>query len=185
MAEASAPDSSAKRAMGLVVFALLLAAAALWGSSELTWFAELRHTGVRGVVMDTESGAQRSAALVPLALLALAGVAGAVATGGWARRVLGAILLLAGGAVAVSSVVGVHLGEASGYPTWEVLAGHGLAAAGGVLLAVSGIVVVRLARRMPRLGARYSAPGDKPAARDPDTEMWDSLSAGDDPTRNE
>ena len=185
MSEEAPPDIAAKRVMWLVVVALLLGAAALWGSSELTWFAEYRDLGVRGTVLHTETGAQRSTALVPLAVLALAGIAGVVATGGWARRLLGGVLLVAGGAMAVIGVTGVRLSGGAGYPTWQILAGHALAVAGGLLLAVSGVLSIRMARRMPRLSARYSAPSGKKTVRDPDTEMWDSLSAGDDPTAQE
>ena len=182
MADEQVADGAAKRALWLIVVALLLGAAALWGSSELTWFAEYRQAGVRGTVLHTETGAQRSTVLVPLALLALAGIAGVVATGGWARRILGVVLAAAGAALVAIGISGTDLSGPWDYPAMTILAGHGLAVLGGLLLAAAGALSMRMARRMPKLGARYSSPGEKRTARDPDTELWDSLSAGEDPT---
>lgn len=185
MADEPATGGAAKRALWVIVVALLLGAAALWGSSELTWFAEHRGLPLGGTTLHTETGSEYSGALVPVAVLALAAIAGVVATGGWARRVLGAVVVLAGGAVAATGVVGIDLSGGDDYPTMSILAGRGLAVLAGVLLAAAGVFVVRLARRMPRLGERYAAPGKQRAVRDSDTELWDRLSAGDDPTTDE
>jgi hypothetical protein len=175
---------ASKRPLWITVTALLAGAVALWGSSRLTWFAQVRDAGVRGLVLQTETGAERSTALVPIAVLALAAIAGMVATGGWPRRLLGAVLVLAGLAACWIAVYAAPFG---GYPdnapTAEMLAGRGLALLGGILLVAAGVLGARLAGRMPRLGARYSAPGArKRTAKDPDTELWDALSEGDDPT---
>jgi hypothetical protein len=165
------------------MLSLLLASAGLWGGSRLTWFAELRDGGVRGTVLYTENGAQHSSALIPLALLALAGMAGMIATGGWARRVLGVVLGLAGLAACWIAVDGVPLGgQPDGLPIAQMLIARGLAAAGGILLLCGGLAGVKGASVMPRLGARYSAPGAKRVARDPDVELWEALSDGQDPT---
>ncbi|WP_245976419.1 Trp biosynthesis-associated membrane protein [Amycolatopsis palatopharyngis] len=179
----SDPVQPDKRPLWIVASALLLGAAALWGASRLVWFAEERDAGVRGVVLDTATGAQRAGALVPLAVLAVAGVAGMVATGGWPRRILGVVLGLAGLAACWLAVDGLRT---SGYPeeapVVEMFAGRGLAAAGGVLVLLGATLGVLKAARMPRLGARYSAPQRKTVARDPDTELWQALSEGEDPT---
>ncbi|MBB4685093.1 Trp biosynthesis-associated membrane protein [Amycolatopsis jiangsuensis] len=161
---------------------LLLGALSLWGASRLVWFAEFRDEGVRGVVRYTENGAQQATALVPLALLALAGVAGVIATGGWIRRVLGALLVLAGIAGIWSGVTRLSFESAPGLPGTEILLGHGLAVLGGILVALGGLAAIKWAGTARRLGARYSAPGAKRARRDPDTELWEALSGGTDPT---
>lgn len=167
----------------MIIVALLLGALALWGASRLAWFAEFRDEGVRGTVLYTESGEQRATALVPLALLALAGVAGVIATGGWARRVLGVVLMLAGVAGVWSGVAGVRFGGyAAGLPVTEMLAGRGIAVLGGILVAFGGLAAIKGAGTARRLGARYAAPGAKKARRDPDIELWDALSEGEDPT---
>ncbi|MCR6488170.1 Trp biosynthesis-associated membrane protein [Amycolatopsis sp. OK19-0408] len=167
----------------MMVVALLLGALALWGASRLTWFAEFRDGGVRGTVLHSETGEQRSTALVPLALLALAGVAGLVATGGWMRRVLGVVLALAGVAAVWSGVAGVKFsGWADGLPVTEMLLGRGLAVLGGILVAAGGLAAVKGAGKAARLGAKYAAPATRKKVRDPDAELWEALSEGEDPT---
>jgi hypothetical protein len=172
-----------KRPLWTVAAALVLGAAAMWGASRLTWFAEFRDAGVRGILLYSENGAQRAGALVPLALLALAGVAGMVATGGWPRRILAVVLTLGGVAACWVGVDGLRFsGYADGLPVVQMLIGRGLAVLGGILVTVGGLAGVNGAGRMPRLGPRYSAPGAKRAARDPDVELWEALSDGQDPT---
>ncbi|SEC22627.1 Tryptophan-associated transmembrane protein (Trp_oprn_chp) [Amycolatopsis tolypomycina] len=179
--DAAAP--AAKRPLWMMVVALLLGALALWGASRLTWFAEFRDGGVRGTVLYRETGEQRASALVPLALLALAGVAGLVATGGWARRVLGVVLALAGVAAVWLGVAGVRFsGYADGLPVTEMLLGRGLVVLGGILVATGGLAAVKGASRATRLGAKYAAPATRKKVRDPDAQLWDALSEGEDPT---
>lgn len=172
-----------RRPLWMIVVGLLLGALALWGASKLAWFAEFRDGGVLGTQLYTEDGEQRATALVPLALLALAGVAGVIATGGWARRILGVVLALAGVAGVWTGVNGVKFtGWAPGLPVTELLLGRGLAVLGGILLVVAGLVAVKGAGTARRLGTRYAAPGAKRAKRDPDIELWEALSEGEDPT---
>ncbi len=167
------------------MIALLLGAAALWGSSRFIWYAAIRDGGVRGMYTYTETGAQRAGALVPLAILALAGTAGLIATGGWPRRVLGVVLAVAGITTIWIGFDGAGEGAFyDGIHTGEQMAGRGLAILGGILIAVGGLAAIKGAGRMPRLGAKYSAPSAKRAAKDPDTELWEALSDGEDPTAN-
>ncbi|MEV4142092.1 Trp biosynthesis-associated membrane protein [Amycolatopsis sp. NPDC049691] len=167
----------------MIVAALLLGALALWGASRLTWFAEFRDGGVRGTVLYRETGEQRATALVPLALLSLAGVAGVIATGGWARRVLGVVLALAGVAAVWSGVSGVKFsGWADGLPVTQLLLGRGLAVLGGILVAAGGLAAVKGAAGTARLGTKYAAPATRKKVRDPDAELWEALSEGEDPT---
>lgn len=167
----------------MVIGTLLLGAAALWGASRLVWSAQLRNAGVRGMLLETQNGAQHSGALVPLALLAVAGVAGAVAIGGWPRRILGVILAVAGLWACWIAVDGVSFGGfPPGAPVWQLFTGRGLALLGGILVLVGGLSATRHAGAMPRLGARYAAPSVTKTARDPGTELWEALSEGEDPT---
>lgn len=176
--------ASHKRPLWTVTALLLLGAAALWGSSRLVWSARPRDAGVRGIVLDTQTGAAFSGALIPLAVLALAGVAGMIATGGWARRLLGVVLMIAGSAACWVAVDGTSWsGYAPGAPVGQIFAGRGSAALAGILVVAGGLLGVRHASAMPRLGVRYSAPSVKKTGRDADTELWEALSEGDDPTR--
>jgi hypothetical protein len=147
----SEPVRPARRPLWIVALLLGAAAAALWGSGR------------------TESGADGARWQVPLALLALAGIAGTVAVGGWPRRVLGIVLGSIGiGACALSAGTGLALG---------VLA--------GALLIVAGLVTVVYGMRMPRLGAAYQTPGARRGADDSDRQMWQALSEGKDPTTDD
>ena len=168
----------ARRGLVITTAALLLSAITLWGSSRLAW-VELSPGG-------TITGADLAGWLLPLAGLALAAVAATVALPGLARRMLG-------GALAVAALLALTLipsaydtpwstyTPASGDPelTWL---GPAVAVVGGLLLLAAGALLVWRGHRMPRLGAKYSAPGAKPRATDPDDEMWRALSEGEDPT---
>jgi hypothetical protein len=167
---------------------LVLAAGALWLSSRLTWSWSRQPTPLRGVQVVRVDGAGVSSALVPLAVLALAAVAAVLAIGGWGRRLVGLLVGVAGvtavwaGLAGVSAVFGVH---PIGYPQSQVLFGHGLAVLAGLLLVAASVLVVRNAARLPRMGGGYQTPSAAKRRRDPDTELWQALSEGHDPTAHE
>ncbi|OZM70471.1 hypothetical protein CFN78_25260 [Amycolatopsis antarctica] len=172
------------RALRTVLLALLLGAAALWGSSRLAWTAQLRDEGVRGQILTAVPGADHVPALVPYALVALAAIAGVLASRGAPRRLLGAVVVVAGLLPGFEAVrTSVRDGLADGAPVAEILAGRGLGLAGGLLIVLGGIVTVVAGARMPGMGGKYAAPGTKKAAPDPEKGMWDALSEGRDPTR--
>nr|WP_052478430.1 Trp biosynthesis-associated membrane protein [Kibdelosporangium sp. MJ126-NF4] len=148
----------------MVTVLLLVASAALWGASRLKWSAEL-------------TGSEQVSALVPLALIYLAGIAGVLATSGWPRRLVGVLLALTGFAACWLAVNGAF-DHAQGLPA------RGLALLGGLVVVGSGVLLVRSGHRMPRLGAKYQAPVSARSAKEPagEREMWRALSEGDDPT---
>jgi hypothetical protein len=175
-----------------VVGSLVLGASALWLASKQVWSWSTAHSILHGTVVNAVDGAQAQPALVALAVLAIAAVAATFAIAGWSRRILGGLVVLAGiaallaGVLDLSAVFGEH---PDGYPTWQILFGHLLAIVAGLLLGCGGLVMVRAANQMPRLGASYEAPVGAGATsrrkRDPDAEMWRALSEGDDPTAND
>jgi hypothetical protein len=164
-----------RRPLWIVSGALLGAAVALWGSSRLAWTTErVGHPGTDITSVLSHTGGELKP-LVPLAVLALAGVAAAIALAGWPRRLLGVVLAVAGvGAVALS------VGGTDFFP-W----GRILAALGGLLMIVAGVLLVRFGAAIPRLGAAYQRTGGEPSAEDSDHEMWQALSLGKDPTTDE
>lgn len=180
-----AEQFSWRRLLWIIVVGLLLAAALLWGSSRLTWLWTLRELPGGGRVPSGTTGAQRQPSLVPLALLSLAAIAAAVAAGGWLRRMVGALVALAGvvalwlGFGSLGDVFGSH---PDGHPTVAIVIGRLLAVAAGACLLGCGITLVRAAKSLPRLGAAYQAPGGRARQRDPDRQLWESLSEGEDPT---
>ncbi len=138
----------------MVAFLLVGAAAALWGSARIAW----------GTATTPRFGEA-------LALVALAGFAGAVAVGGWAKRVVGGLVVLAG---LLAGWVAVAEGGNG--------AGRWIALLGAVLLVAAGALVIRFTARLPTLGARYQSANARGASGDSDKDMWDGLSHGEDPT---
>ena len=113
-------------------------------------------------------------AVPALALVALAGAGGLIATRGVARLVVGVLLALAG--VAELILLAGHLGSG-----WAVL---GLA--GALLVAGGGAATLWHGGRWPAMGGRYTraASGSAEATGPPagETAMWDALDRGEDPT---
>ncbi|MFE9749128.1 Trp biosynthesis-associated membrane protein [Saccharothrix saharensis] len=146
-----------------MVALLLLAAVALWGASAL----------FRAASAD-RSGGDVASALTPLALLFLAAIAAVVALSGWARRVLGVVVLLAGAATAFQGV------DADG-----PVVGRGVVLLGAALAVAAGVLLVVRASTMPRLGGGYRTPGAAKRTADPERELWNALERGDDPTERD
>jgi uncharacterized membrane protein (TIGR02234 family) len=144
------------------------------------------------------TGAQVSAGPSAVALLALAGVAAVVATGGVARRAVGLLLVLAGagaavvaaralwgssyGAAAVSSALPGGVPADAPLRTIEGTAAPLITAAGAATVVVVGVFVLLREPSLRRLGARYGAAREQRADLDPDRAAWQDLDAGRDPT---
>jgi uncharacterized membrane protein (TIGR02234 family) len=152
------------------------------------------------------SGRTVDAAPTALALVALAGVVAVLATHGWVRRVVGAVVALAGAgmiwrlALATDAVsrsraaalvrdkhpqVDPHsalAAQADAHPIWAVLS---LVAA--VLVVSAGVAIAVRGGRWAALSARYEAPQRR--SEDPeqararaDASLWSALERGEDPT---
>ncbi|NLE78842.1 MAG: TIGR02234 family membrane protein [Rhodococcus sp.] len=197
---------SARRSTAVTVGCLALAAVALWASSRMVWVSFASADGLgeeRAVDLD---GATWAAALTPLALVLVAGIAASFAVKGWLLRGLGVLVALVGVAAAVpvvqlvtsgvSESKAAQLAELPGRAEVrdiEVSYGPAVLAAVGVVLAL--IAAVTLLRR-PMRGAGLSSKYDAPATRREAVQragepeggaptqrvMWDALDAGDDPT---
>lgn len=103
--------------------------------------------------------------------LSLAAVLGIVATRGWARRVVGALLVLAG----IGSVVAAlaPLSSSGSIPV--------VGAIGGVLVTLGGAWTLTRGATWPAMGARYD--GARPATRSPrPLSAWEAQDRGLDPT---
>jgi uncharacterized membrane protein (TIGR02234 family) len=185
-----------RRRLVLVCVALLLSAGALWAASRLAWFTAGVDAVGRGRVSVVAIGADLLPALTGVALLALAGVAAAVALAGALRRALGLLLAAAGAyvGVAVARLLVVRPSAAelaalpgapaggTGVGVAAVGVGPAPAALAAVLLVAAGAVLLLQESVLPRFGARYATRPAAPAAADPDRAAWDALDAGRDPT---
>jgi uncharacterized membrane protein (TIGR02234 family) len=183
------------RLLGVAVVGLLIAALALWGASRGTWLTATWDVPVRGRVVVTATGADTEPVLVPWALLALAAIGGLLATSGWGRRAVGAVVGIAGLWALLRSLSGLAAPAPDALPVAAQQAGRAvgvqasvvwplLGGVGGLLLIGVGLLVALRGAAMPRLGARYDAPGAPARRREDDEErsLWEALDAGDDPT---
>jgi uncharacterized membrane protein (TIGR02234 family) len=176
------------RPLWTVIGLLVLGAVVLWLSSRLTWSWSRELTPLRGTIVVGKRGSEQAPALLPLAILSIAAVAAVFAIGGWGRRVVGMLVGIAGlaavwvGVDGLPAVFGAHTDD---YPLSQVVTGHLLAVLGGLLVLGAGIQVIRHANGLPRLGGSYQTPSAAKRRRDPDTELWQALSEGRDPTANE
>jgi uncharacterized membrane protein (TIGR02234 family) len=202
------------RRLAAALLALGVAAFALWLATRLVWLRAAYQSPLRGSVPVDVTGAQLRPELAAIALLAVAAAAAVVATSGWPRRVVGALVAASGlWAARLSWIWGGGLPAAApgtgpgGIPLAELTQGGraGVAATtvpadavavgepvttgaallgltAGLLLVLAGIGMVCWADAMPRLGARYSAPGTVRRVPDRDSQWWDALDAGEDPT---
>jgi uncharacterized membrane protein (TIGR02234 family) len=153
-------------------------------------------------VLDV-TGRSVDAASTALALVALAGVVAVLATRGLARRIVGAVLALAGAAMvwralgsagAVSrtrarSFVADHhrtvdvngvVPHVATHAVWPVLS-----AVCGVLVFAAGVVTAWRGHEWRGMSARYeSQPAQaEPGGERPATALWTALDRGEDPTR--
>ncbi|MEJ2859794.1 TIGR02234 family membrane protein [Actinomycetospora flava] len=183
------------RLLGIVALLLAVAAAVLWGASRVSWVSQVVE-GVAGSRTSTADGATAEPILVPWALLCLAAIGGLVATAGWGRRVVGTLVAVAGLWALLRSATGLLAPRADALPVGlaqsdrplpseAVVAGPLLGVLGALVMIAAGLLTVRWAAVLPRMGAQYEAPGARPAAArpaDPDTALWEALDDGRDPT---
>jgi len=155
----------------MIAVLLLGTAAALWGATELSWGTDTR-PATQNTVVPVTVDATGGPSFAALALLALASLAGVFAVGGWMRRLLGAIIVVAGGYVCWQAID--HAGD--------LFTGKGLALLGGVLFVAAGALIVYYAEALPTMGARYQLASTERRSGDPDKDLWDGLSDGEDPT---
>lgn len=201
------PTDEAARRSGLrsyagSLIALLVGAAAILVSFGLTWAVVVVPVfagPVHGTMNTEQTLTGRD--LAPLGAasgwLALAGVAGLLATRSWGRRLVGALVALAGAAAGVISLtfgltrtafidaaLAARGAEAptSVTPTlWWILG-----AIGGLAVLVAGGTAVALGPSWPRFSRRYERDSGDSRAR-PDAPVgglaaWDALDRGEDPT---
>jgi uncharacterized membrane protein (TIGR02234 family) len=181
---------------------LVLAAAALWVASRMTWVEVNSFDGLGQPKTAALSGGSWSTALVPLAVLLLAAAIAALAVRGWPLRVL-AVLVAAASAgtayLAISlwvvrdvAVRAAHLAEVPVADLVDTQRHYGgavitLVAAVGTL--ISAALLMRAAARARQDAARYArraAPKtDQPGAAMSERSIWDALDEGRDPTNGD
>jgi uncharacterized membrane protein (TIGR02234 family) len=181
---------------------LVLAAAALWIASRMTWVEVTSFDGLGQPRTTALSGGSWSTALVPLAVLLLATAVAALAVRGWPLRVLAflaamtsagtAYLAISLWAVRDVGVRGAHLADA---PVADLVAtqrhygGAMTTMAAAVVTLACAALLLRSATKERSGAARYArrsaAPKDQPADAMSERQLWDALDEGRDPTNTD
>jgi uncharacterized membrane protein (TIGR02234 family) len=145
-----------------------------------------RMTGLITVVLGAGVAVSAMAGVSAAAVLAAARHANSSPAGGGAGTAAGSVTAGNGGSTATGSI--------AGFPMHVVLGGTGwrlMMLAGALLIVAAGIAVIVLARRLPVMSGRYDRqraasapmrPQQTVRPRPATAGMWESLSAGSDPT---
>ena len=202
----SAPiDRAARRRPAYLGLLVVLGAAAAASASGLTWWTQTHVDTLAGALTTKATGSRTDSLLIPVALVALAGLGAALATTGALRRCVGSLLLLGGLWSAALSVIGwvsapavlttdlTRPTQSSAAPQVHAF-GPILGVLGGALIAAAGALVVLGYGARKGLGVRYEVPtrkltsvagaADLDPANDPNVAVswWKALDAGEDPT---
>lgn len=158
-----------------------------------------RATGVETLSQHL-TGRSLSGVVASLGWAGLAGIAALLATRGWTRVVIGALLTVFGVVIAIISPTVVHRAHVlsvaadksnlarlgAGDVTVHTNAWWVLSLTGGALLAAAGLLTVIRGRHWPGMSSRYDRPGAAPPPKEDDpASLWKALDRGDDPTNSE
>ncbi|MGX6512836.1 TIGR02234 family membrane protein [Rhodococcus sp. SJ-2] len=194
-----------RRSPALAALLLVVAAAALWASSRMTWVQVDSADGLGADRVTDLDGGTWAAATTPLALALLAAVAAAFAVRGRAVRIVaGAVALVAvAAAIPVVQLLGSGVdpdaaARVAGLPdratvvATEIFPLPAILACLGACVALAAAVALwRTPSARTGLSSKYDAPAARreaaargAAADEPMTErtLWDSIDAGHDPT---
>jgi hypothetical protein len=180
-----------------IVAAVLAAVAAAKPWAVLSATGRQLMPGADATAESSIGSAGQAPLALALALVALAGWGALLVTRGWVRTTVTAVGTLAAAGLVVTTLV--EFGEAPDAVAAVVAAasgGHGAAGAASrtgwywlglvaaVVLFASYAHALRGVRNWPTMGTRYDAPGGRPAAQGPTTnlEIWKAIDEGDDPT---
>ncbi|GHF62906.1 TIGR02234 family membrane protein [Streptomyces thermodiastaticus] len=199
--EAAAPARTGRRSLAVALLCGALGAAVALLASRQRW-AEGTAAVAGGAFPLSAKGSEVTGVPAALAVVGLAALVAVFAVRR-AGRVLVALLLALSGAGTVaaavsgagdSSALDEKAAQASGdtAATAAALTHTGwpyVAAAGGVLILLAGLLALRYGRRWPAMSGRYERAGTTPRTRrarpvDPDRpeELWKALDRGEDPT---
>lgn len=183
------PPRSREYALALAL--LVLGGALAWWATSASWavgeqelLGDTSGQDVGAVAQQSLSAAALAPAAAAMPIVVFAGLAGVVGSRGWLRRVIGAVICLAGGVLTwsgVSTAMTLEVGDPVSPPAVGVLVSVAiaypvLAAVAGLVVAVTGLLVVSRGAQWPSLGANYERSTDRPR------DAWEALDAGIDPT---
>ncbi|MBF6450751.1 TIGR02234 family membrane protein [Nocardia elegans] len=177
-ADAGGADSvPGKRARPVLpVLLLAVGAAALWGSSRMTWVTLRSSDGLTEPRTQHLNGGLWFGALTPLALVLLASIAAVFATKGWLRRLIGVVVALVAAVAAVPGLAlltqhgkiaerAARLAELPARAHVDAATAATFPAALSVFGALAAFAAGVLLARMPETTARMSGKYDNPVFR--------------------
>ncbi|MFJ5777266.1 TIGR02234 family membrane protein [Streptomyces sp. NPDC093094] len=199
--EAVGPARSGRRSLALaLLFGALGAAVVLLGTRQ-RW-SEGTATVAGGAFPLTARGSDVTGVPAALAIVGLAALVAVFAVRRAGRLLVAALLALSGAGTVAAALVGASdsaaLDEQAAQVSGDTSATVGslshtawpyVAAVGGLLLLLAGLLALRYGRLWPAMSGRYERSGAararrRPAATDPDRpeDLWKALDRGEDPT---
>ncbi|MCS0603951.1 TIGR02234 family membrane protein [Streptomyces sp. LP11] len=199
-AEAAAPARSGRRSLAVALLCGALGAAVALLASRQRW-AEGTASVAGGAFPLTVKGSDVTGVPAALAIVGLAALVAVFAVRRAGRLLVAALLALSGAGIVVAALVSATddsvLDEKAAQASGDTSAAVGalshtgwpyVAAAGGALILLAGLLALRYGSRWPAMSGRYERGEDRPrrAARpvDPERpeEIWKALDRGEDPT---
>ncbi len=201
----TSPDSEAKTSGGgrrslaaALLFGALGATVALIATRQVWAEGDAQTAG--GALHQTATGSDVTGVPAALAIVGLAALVAVFAVRRTGRRLVSLLLALSGAGIVAAGLLGASdtdaLDEKAAAATGDAAAqiaavSHSawpyVAAAGGLLLLLAGLLALRFGSRWPSMGGRYergSGPRTRKQSVDPDRpeDLWKALDRGEDPT---
>ncbi|MEU6095525.1 TIGR02234 family membrane protein [Streptomyces sp. NPDC047079] len=198
--EAAAPVRSGRRSLALALLCGALGAAVALLASRQGWSAGTV-TVAGGDFPLTAKGSEVTGVPAALAIVGLAALVAVFAVGRAGRLLVSGLLALSGAGIVAAALLGATDGsaldekaaQAAGdtsatafaltHTVWPYVA-----AAGGALLLLAGLLALRYGRLWPAMSGRYERDGTprprkaKPLDPDRPEDLWKALDRGEDPT---
>ncbi|MBP2049005.1 putative membrane protein (TIGR02234 family) [Streptomyces griseochromogenes] len=198
--EAAAPVRSGRRSLAVALLCGALGAAVTLLATRQRW-ADGTATVAGGALPLTAKGSDVTGVPAALAIVGLAALVAVFAVRRAGRLVVAGLLALSGAGIVVAALAGARDGsaldekaaQATGdtSATVTALTHTGwpyVAAAGGALILLAGLLALRYGRLWPAMSGRYERGADRPRRKarpvDPERpeEIWKALDRGEDPT---
>ncbi|MFR9795605.1 TIGR02234 family membrane protein [Streptomyces sp. MS06] len=199
--EAAGPARAGRRSLALALLCGALGAAVALLATRQQW-AEGTASVAGGAFPLTAKGSDVTGVPAALAIVGLAALVAVFAVRRTGRLLVAGLLALSGAGIVAAALTGAGDGtvlddqaaRASGDTSATVAdLGHTawpyVAAAGGALLLLAGLLALRYGRLWPAMSGRYERSGaprrsraDRPSDPDRPEELWKALDRGEDPT---
>ncbi|MFJ3716060.1 TIGR02234 family membrane protein [Streptomyces sp. NPDC090057] len=198
--EAAAPSRSGRRSLAVALLCGALGAAVTLLATRQRW-SEGTATVAGGAFPLTAKGSDVTGVPAALAIVGLAALVAVFAVRRAGRLAVAALLALSGAGIVAAAFTGASDGSALDEKAAETTGDTSaavtalthtgwpwVAAAGGVLILLAGLLALRYGTRWPAMSGRYERGSERPrrkaAPADPDRpeEIWKALDRGEDPT---